>query len=214
MSRSSRWQRKLLRLALGCLIPVSLGCGSEKERQNAVASPLVASAQEFRSLMAAERYDAAQALMAPEPRRWWNERQGEGQPWKVGSATRDPWTSWDEHFRGKKEILEWKEGPHSVTTVVHETNDYFQLLERGWVTTEIIYYFDGSGKIDGRLIRPVGERPPGRTEEFLAWARIHDADELAALMPDNEVDPSGDHPQRFRRLLNRWRRASGLETIE
>jgi hypothetical protein len=33
-------------------------------------------------------------------------------------------------------------------------------------------------------------------------------------MPEGEIDPSGDHPGRFRRLLNSWRRAAGLEPIE
>jgi hypothetical protein len=33
-------------------------------------------------------------------------------------------------------------------------------------------------------------------------------------MDDDEVDPSGDHPQRFRRLLERWRQDAGLEPID
>jgi hypothetical protein len=33
-------------------------------------------------------------------------------------------------------------------------------------------------------------------------------------MPGGEIDPAGDHPERFRRLLNRWRQASGLPMIE
>ncbi len=98
--------------------------------------------------------------------------------------------------------------------VIRETNDYFRLLERGWVTNEVAYFFDDSGRINGLLIRAVGDRPPGKTEEFLAWTRVHDPEELATLVPGGEIDPSGDHPERFRRLLNRWRQESGLETIE
>jgi hypothetical protein len=33
-------------------------------------------------------------------------------------------------------------------------------------------------------------------------------------MPEDEVDPSGDRPPRYRALLNRWRESAGLETIE
>jgi len=62
---------------------------------------------------------------------------------------------------------------------VRETNDYFRLLERGWVT----YFFDESGRIAGLLIRAVGDRPQGKTDEFLTWAREHDPEELALLMP-------------------------------
>ncbi|HUP48011.1 MAG TPA: hypothetical protein VNA04_04395 [Thermoanaerobaculia bacterium] len=111
-------------------------------------------------------------------------------------------------------MLAWKEGSSFATAVVRESNDYFRLLERGAVTNEITYYFDEQGRIDGLLIRAAGERPPGRTAEFLAWARENDAEELAALMPDGEIDPSGDHPPRFRRLLERWRDAARLPPIE
>ncbi len=173
---------------------------------------LVDRVKEFKSLRKQGDYDAARAMMAPDARRWWNDREGDGRPWRIGAH--GPWWAWDEHFRSENEIVEWKEGNRSATKVIRETNDYFRLLERGWVTNETVYFFDDSGKIEGLLIRAVGERPPGKTEEFLAWARLNDPEELALLMPDDEIDPTGDHPQRFRRLLNRWRQASGMEPIE
>lgn len=174
---------------------------------------LVLKARAFRSRLREGDYDAARAMMAADSRRWWETREGAGGPWTVGPRS-GPWADWDQHFRSRTELVGWREEPDAATAVVRETNDYFTLLERGWVTNEITYYFDAEGRISGLLIRAVGERPPGRTDEFLAWAREHDPGELDALMPDGEIDPSGDHPERFRRLLNRWRRSAGLSMIE
>lgn len=171
-------------------------------------------ARTFRSLIEQGQYAAAREMLAPDPRRWWEKREGEGDPWRVGPGTPGPWAAWDSHFRSRRELVEWKERESSATAVVRETNDYFRLLERGWVTNEITYFFDDLGRIKGLLIQAVGERPPGRTDEFLAWARAHDSRELKVLMPEGEIDPSGDHPRRFRHLLERWRRASGLEPID
>ena len=170
---------------------------------------IVRKAQAFRSLLADGDYEAARAMMAPDPRRWWETREGGGAAWTVGPSS-GPWADWDRHFRSRGELVEWREEPGAATAVVRETNDYFTLLERGWVTNEVTYFFDRQGRIDGLLIRAAGERPPGRTDEFLAWARKHDPDELDALMPGGEIDPSGDHAPRFRRLLDRWREAAGL----
>lgn len=33
-------------------------------------------------------------------------------------------------------------------------------------------------------------------------------------MPDGEIDPTADHPERFRTLLTEWRNAAGLPPIE
>lgn len=180
--------------------------------ENEEDSPAVR-ARRFRDLVSRGRFDEARAMMAPDPRRWFAPKEGEGRPWRIGPGT-GPWSAWDEHFRSTGEVVEWREGEDWASAVVRETNDYFRLLERGYVTNEITYYFDGQGSISGLLIGTLGERPPGRTEEFLAWARQHEPEELGELMPDGEIDPSGDHPERFRALLNRWRRAAGLEPIE
>lgn len=175
---------------------------------------LVARAMHFRALVAQEDYRLARALMAADPIRWWGNRDDGGQPWTIGKRTPGPWSDWDGHFRSEKTIMGWREGPNHATATIRETNDYYRLLHRGWVTNEATYFFDEAGRIEGLLIRAVGERPRGLTDEFLEWARANDPEELEELMPGGEIDPSGDHPRRFRRLLNRWRRASGLELIE
>jgi len=174
---------------------------------------LVGRAQEFRRLLRQERWDEARAMMSENPRRWFAPREGAGQPWRIGSGT-GPWSAWDEHFRTETGVVRWREGARSATVVVRETNDYFRLLERGSVINEITYFFDSESRIDGLLIDGVGERPPGRTEEFLRWAREHEPGELESLMPNGEIDPSGDHPGRYRTLLERWRSSAGLPPIE
>jgi len=178
------------------------------------AASKIERARQFRALVAKQDYDAARALMAEHPRRWWDAREGEGSPWKIGPDAGGPWKHWDEHFHSTPAVVRWTEGSDSATALIHESNDYYRLLERGTMTNELVYSFDGDGKIEGLVIRSVGERPQGRTAEFVAWAKKNDPREIGELMPDGEIDPRGDHAERFRRLANRWRRATGREPIE
>ena len=168
----------------------------------------VIQAIEFRRQIERGDLDDARAMMATDPRRWWDTREGEGDVWSIDPGAPGPWAAWDDEFKSRKLVVEWKQDESSATAVTRETNDYFALLDRGWVTSEITYFFDAADLIDGLLIRAVGERPPGRTDEFLSWARANDPAELDTLMPAGEVDPSGDHPQRFRHLLMRWHEAA------
>lgn len=178
------------------------------------AVSFVARAAEFRTHLQREKYELARALMVENPKRWWGSLAGPGLPWRIGERSKGSWAEWDKHFRSEKTIVEWREGPDFARAIIREMNDYYRLLNRGSVTNEVTYFFDDAGMIEGLLIRAVGQRPRGLTDEFLEWARVNDPVELEELMPGGEIDPSGDHPRRFRRLLNRWRRASGLEVIE
>lgn len=175
--------------------------------------PLIARAMLFRSLLHAGEYDAARAMMSENPRRWFEVREGEGQEWTVGKRS-GPWARWDTFFRKRTEVVDWTAGEDSASLTFRETNDYFRLLSRGWATNRVTYFFDDQRRISGMLIEALGERPPGDTAEFLAWARAHHADELEALMPDGKIDPSGDHPERMRVLLDEWRTAAGLPAVE
>lgn len=174
----------------------------------------IALAQSFRAHLDAGEYDAARAMMSDDPRRWFSPKEGDGSPWRVGPMEKGPWADWDAHFRKRTEPIEWEAGGHYATYVFYETNDYFMLLDRGWVTTTATYLFDLDGKISGIVIGMRGERPPGSTDDFLAWAEANDPAELAYLMPGGEIDPTGDRPERIRALLNRWRAANGRETFD
>jgi hypothetical protein len=180
----------------------------------APAASHVARARRFRELLEKNDFDAARALMAPDAHRWWGARKGEGRPWRIGPDAGGPWAAWDEAFHSRHEAVAWREEAGSAIAVVRETNDYYRLLERGPMTNELVYTFGDDGRIDGLVIRSAGGRSSGKTDEFIAWAKANDPQELAALMPGGEIDPGGDHPGRFRRLLIRWRRATGLPPIE
>ena len=108
----------------------------------------------------------------------------------------------------------WREVGRTAIALIQENNDFYRLLERPPVTNEAVYFFNSDGLIDGLLIRPAGERNLGLTEEFSAWAAKHDPEELNLLMPQGDIDPSGDHPERFRRLLDRWRECTGRPMIK
>jgi hypothetical protein len=90
----------------------------------------------FFSLLKQKDYEKARALMAPDPRRWREAREGAGQPWRIGPDQPDRWAAWDEHFRSQEEhnlvaeAGEWREGARSATLVMRETNDYFRNRER------------------------------------------------------------------------------------
>lgn len=168
-------------------------------------------AKKFRELLEKKDNESARGLMAPRPRRWWGGRDGGGLPWEIDEV--QEWEAWDRHFRSKKEVVRWEAGEQRVIALIRETNDYYALLERPPVLNEATYFFDDQGRIEGLLIRAVGERPRGRTDEFMAWAKENAPDELAVLMPEGEIDPSGENPRRFRELLDRWRRDSGLAPV-
>ena len=188
------------------------------------ADPRTLRVQLFRALLDAGDTDGARTMASADPRRWWERRDGAGTPWDIGphASGGGSWAAWDAHFKKRTETLFWASsdtGPDaggSVSVTFRETNDYYRLLERPWATSRATYYFDDDGRITGLLIEALGERDPGRTEEFLAWAREHAPGEIDALMPGGEIDPLGeraDHPERFRALLNRWRRDAGLRAI-
>lgn len=175
---------------------------------------LIQSAMQFNGFVKREEYDAARLLMAKDPRRWFEMRNGTGGKWEVGPGMGGPWSVWDQSMHARKEELTWHRGDRSVTLRLRETNDYFQMLERGWVTVDRSFFYNESGHIEGLVISTVFDQPPGRTEEFLEWARIYDPDELVYLMPGGEIDPSGDRSGRFRALLIRWRKDTGLPNMD
>ena len=175
--------------------------------------PLIARAMLFRTLLHAEEYDAARAMMSEDPRRWWGSREGEDFAWNIGPGA-GPWHAWDEFFRKRTEVVDWAATPDSASLTFRETNDYFRLLDRGWTTSRVTYFFDDEKRLSGWLVEAVGERPKGKTDDFLAWAREKHPEEIEALMPDGEVDPGGDHPARMRVLLVEWRAAAGLAPVD
>jgi hypothetical protein len=203
-----------------CVTVLAAACSERTPERDASARGAVTDSaaaiwhvQEFRRLVEAQQIPIARAFMSSDPRVWYEERNGLGEPWDITPGA-GRWDAWDEHFRSHSEEVSARGNTRSVTLLVRETNDYYRLLDRGAMTTELVYSLDTAGKIDGLLVRAVGERPQGRTAEFLAWAQREAPQEIEYLRPGGAIDPTGDRAPRFRALLERWRAAAGLPKID
>ncbi len=161
--------------------------------------------------------DAARALMSDDPRVWWEQKEGEGALWTLGSGR---WKAWDEHFNSEGDLGPWQWSGDEVYAIVTEWNDYFELIEREDQSRyRLTYYFNDDGLISGYMISDVDPAHPDpssvdRSDEIEAWAIANDPDEWAYLRPDGKLDPTGDRPERTRALINQWRKSVGLEPIE
>jgi hypothetical protein len=92
----------------------------------AVSSSRIDTILKFRE--AHERGDlaAARAFLASDARIWFDmaERQGPGQPWKLGEGD---WERWDRFFHSETDTTDWKDWGDRVTALGHESNDYYRL---------------------------------------------------------------------------------------
>jgi len=176
--------------------------------------PRIASVEAFRSARERGDLDAARALLADDPRVWFDAKEGEGTAWTLEGGR---WREWDEHFRGASvRTTPWRSEGDGVWAVMRETNDYYRLTEGSPGIWRATYYFDGRGRIAGFLVSavPGAKSDRGRRHEFEAWARAHRSAEAEYLMPGGSIDPTGDRPPRMRTLLNEWRGTVGLPAIE
>lgn len=95
----------------------------------------------------------------------------------------------------------------------HEINDFYRLTERGPTPVNLTYYFDPDEKITGILVFSAG-KTADRFEEFKKWAEKNRPADLKYLMPEGEIIPTLDRAQKWRVLLNEWRKSIGLPAIE
>lgn len=202
---------QLRTLLIGTMLTAS-AFSPTPEHAHGTEATVLELAQEFRRHLQAGNIPAASSMLVEWPRRWFERREGPGFPWRIADGETGPWANWDRHFQSRKEVIGWRADGLEAVVTLRETNDYFQLLERGSVTNEIVYFFNSDFKISGHLVRARGPRPPGRTKTFLRWAQTHEPRELDYLMPSGEIDPSGDRPARMRELLERWR--NSVEIIQ
>lgn len=198
-----RMLRGLLAAALAALLLA--GCTHRNVR----------SLERFRSLTEAGELDRARAMMSDDPRVWWETREGDGAPWTLGAGR---WHAWDTHFRGASTHDRWRtaDGGRTVWAVFEEINDYYRLLERPAQHHRQSYFFDDGGLIAGMMVSDEPEprgTPAGLADDFEAWASLNHPAEWAYLRPGGRIDPTGDRPERTRRLLNEWRSTRGLAEI-
>lgn len=155
---------------------------------------------------ARERGDLAaeQAFLAPDARMFYEKREGEGEPLTAGRSGR--YAHWDEFFRSQATLTDWTEDGNAVSARVHETNDFYGLLDWTprpyWMT----WWLDANGRITAAMVQSLpGESTRGRMSEFQEWARAHHPGELAYLMPNGRIDPTGDRAERWKKILLEWR---------
>jgi len=162
-------------------------------------------------------YELARSYLSDDPRVWYDAREGDGRPLKLGAGL---YKAWDEHFNGRSEAGPWTVEGNRVWAVADETNDYFRLLERqDGSRYRITYYFDEDGRIEGYMISaadPGRPSPPrkDRFAEFESWARAEHPEEWEYLRPGGKLDPTGDRAPRTRLLLEEWRKQAGLPLLD
>ena len=190
-------RRKASNLCAVALVLLS-GCASD---------PMIQRVREFRALK--ERGDIARAegYIAPGARLWFENRSGEGEPFTLGGGS---WDHWDKYFHSRSTFTNWNASGNAVTADVIETNDFMQLLDWHAKPYTMTWWLDDQRRISAVLIKSNPEKPTNRMSEFKQWARANHPDELAYLLPNDRIDPTGDRPERWKPLLSEWRKAAGL----
>jgi predicted enzyme related to lactoylglutathione lyase len=184
--------------------------------ESAKETDLIERVNAFRAARDAGDHELARGFLSDSPRVWYDSREGEGYPLKLGAGR---WKSWDEHFNGSSELGPWTVEANSVWALARETNDYFRLLERADVSRyRITYFFDGEGKIEGYMISAAHPGQPSsprrdRFEEFEDWVGVNHPQEWEYLRPGGELNPTGDRAPRTRLLLEAWRKEAGLPVL-
>lgn len=165
--------------------------------------------QAYRDARARGDVAAEQQFLAPDARIWYEQRSGEGDPLRAGNIGR--YQHWDELFRSRSSLRDWRVEGDAVSATVDETNDFYALLEWKPNPYRMTWWLDRDGRITGALVQSLpGSKGRGRLEEFREWAKVHHPEELESLMPGGKIDPTGDRPERWKKILIQWRAAAGL----
>lgn len=140
---------------------------------------------------------------APGARIWFETKEGPGEPVGAGGGK---WAHWDSYFHSRTHYTDWVVSDREISAIAHESNDFYRLLE--WTPQPYLmtWWLDGEGRVTGKLVSSIpAPKPMSRMNEMKAWARKHHPEELAYLMPNDALDPTGDRPERWKRLLTEWR---------
>jgi sugar lactone lactonase YvrE len=168
--------------------------------------------QAYRDAHARGDLAAERAFVAPEARVWYEEKRGNGEPLAIGAGGR--YAHWDEFFRSRSELTGWTVDGRAVTATVHETNDFYRLLDWEPVPYRMTWWLDRNDRITGVLIQSTSEKAKNRMAKFREWAGTRNPGELAYLMPGGRLDPTADRAERWKAILTEWRAAAGLPSIE
>lgn len=179
--------------------------------------PNVATVERFRAARERGNVATARSLQSDDPRIWFDDTSGPGDKWEISGGR---WQHWDDYFHGHSTPEPWQVSDQGarVSARVSEINDYYRLTERGPQVHFETYLFSPDGKIRGVQVvadKAAPQNGPGRAREFVAWARENHAEEWAYLHPRGDaIDPTGDRPERTRKLLEEWRGAAGLPALK
>ena len=191
---------------------INVGAQSQPDTKPLQSDSLLNRINQFREAHARRDYVAARSFLAPDARIWFEEKTGEGSPYKIPGR----WEHWDTYLHGHTTYSNWQQTGNEITAEGHEINDYYRLLDwRPWPFKQT-WWFNDQGQISGCFIRQVeGQGSTGsRLKEFKEWAKQNRPEELAYLMPKGSIDPSEDRPERWRVILVEWRKAVGLPAVE
>jgi len=193
-----------------CALALAVWCGA---LAGLAADHRIETVKKFQAARERGDFEAARALLAPDPRIWFDmdERKGPGESWSLESGD---WDRWDHFFHRKITYSDWKRQGDHVTAIGRETNDYYRLLDWEPRPLALTWWFDSSGKISGFMFHAVRDAPThSRLKEFEAWAKKNRPQEIRYLKPKGRIDPSKDRPERWLALLIEWRNAAGLPEI-
>ena len=181
------------------------------QEKNDQHHPLIKKVNAYRTASAEHDTARAQAMLAKGAARWYEKKEGPGMPIKLGG--KDPWSDWDEYFKGSSEVESYKVDRNQVTIRLVEINDFYRLIERGPAPVNLTYYFDADEKITGILVFSAGKQAD-RLGEFKKWAQKNRPQDLKYLLPEGKIVPTLDRAKKWREVLNEWRSSAGLPKIE
>ena len=142
---------------------------------------------------------------------WFEERKGEGIPWKPEGGR---WSRWDDYFNSSKKYGEFSQDSNSVSVTVIETNDFYRLIEGRPRPVLLTWWLNGDNRISGQLIKSMTDSTfTDKMVEFEEWAKKNNPTELSYLMPEGNINPDGDRPERWKIILTAWRRDQGMPKI-
>jgi hypothetical protein len=145
----------------------------------------------------------APRLLSPDARVWFEEKKGEGDPLTPGGAGR--WAHWDSYFHSSSTASDWEERDGAVTAIIHETNDFYELLDWKPKPYRMTWWLDQSGRISGALVQSIPGTASSRMDEFREWAKKSHPEELDYLMPGQRIDPTADRAERWKKILLEWK---------
>src|SRR5437763_1574825 len=138
-----------------CTALVLLGCADER---------LIRRVQTYNHARKNGDVSTESRLLASNARMWYESRTGEGElltPGRSGS-----YAHWDALFHSRSMLSGWTVHGREVTATVHETNDFYRLLDWQPAPYQMTWWFDEQNRITGAMVRSLPGKATSRMQEF------------------------------------------------